>query len=209
MSNIQTYTVDLDNPSDIKKHISRLQKHRKHKLQILGYTQISFNGNKHNFEKILPIFEELIYSVTIEPGNYYVYAHTDPRKKLRARDSIKDAWLALINPNILYKPFYIGKGIKDRYLDFNRNDSHRKIRTAIKQSNMDIAPILLFEGVSESCALSLEEALIDGLGLISLCSEHGYLTNLDEGRNSLYRRSMYSKKVQNIVRLNKFNLEKV
>lgn len=91
---------------------------------------------------------------------------------------------------INHVPFYIGKGTGDRLYQFDRNDSHRKIRSRIKDEGKEIVSIKLIENVSETEAFVLESKLIDILGL-KATSKHGLLVNLDEGLLPNERRSLY------------------
>ena len=102
-----------------------------------------------------------------------------------------------------FVPFYVGKGQGNRWLDFNRNDSHRKIRSTLVKQNKDIHSVKVVENLTEGQALSIESKLIDILGLKSI-SPHGLLVNLDEGKDALIRRKNYSKGVLSIVKKNGF-----
>jgi hypothetical protein len=195
--NKKTLIVDLDDISDLKANITFLQKKRKNLLQKLGYTHINFMGSKTNIEKILPIIEEIyltdisnLYKEKDNLEKYYVYLHCDTTKPLQILKSLKDYWLA-IKFKINYQPFYVGKGTGNRYLDTNRNDSYRKIKTNIEKSQKEISIIKIKENISEIEALSIESKLIDILGLKAL-SQEGYLVNLDEGFFPIERRKLYN-----------------
>ena len=195
--------VDETNPSDLKRVITFLQKKRKKLLEQVGYMPTHFAGSKRNITQVLDILDRFISLVDIVPGDYYVYAHTNPLQGLNPSAKAKDAWLLTINPQMKFRPIYIGKGKGPRVFDLNRNDSHRKIRAKVRQKGSDLEPVILFDKVDEGSALALEEILIDTLGLISLCPEHGYLTNLDEGKQVNVRRSLYDKEMMQLLRLNK------
>ncbi len=205
--NLKTYTVDIDDPSDLKRLTLNLSSMRNKLLAEKGYKAVTFNSSKLNMDNVLPLLEG-IWNADISSlyekdfsTNYYVYAHCDPRKKLTAKYNLKHLFLALKFPNIVYEPFYIGKGTGTRYLQLNRNDSHRKIRTNLISKNLEIEPILLMEGLSEYESLSYESKLIDILGLKSL-SSFGLLTNLDEGLNKESRRKLYSFECQRVINKN-------
>lgn len=195
--------VNEKDPTDLKRVITYLQKKRKKLLLDLGYNGIRFNGSNRNFEDIMNILDRFISIIDIQPGNYYVYAHTNPLVKLTPASNVKDAWLLTLCSNLRYRPFYIGKGTGNRLNNLSRNDSHRKIRTKIKEKGLDIEPVILFNNLSEQSALAIEEVLIDTLGLISLCPKHGLLVNLDEGRDPRNRRlSYYDKDMKQLLKLN-------
>lgn len=188
--------VNWDNPSDIKKAISKLQFRRKNLLRQLGYDEIKFDGSKYNMDNLLPLFEDIwntdlseIYP-NIGSKNYYVYAHCNPLIKLSSKKDIKQLFLA-IKFNLEFLPFYIGKGTGNRFNELNRNDSHKKIRQSIKSKGKEIVPIKLIDNLTEGKALEYEAKLIDILGLISL-SKYGLLVNLDESKESIFRRSLYT-----------------
>lgn len=191
----KTIEIDLDNPSDLKRNITFLQKRRKELLSELGYSEIYFNGSKNNSEKLLPLFDQMLntdlnYQEKDMNNSYYVYFHCNPLKPLTVKKDIKHLFLAKTFHNLKYEPFYVGKGTAERFKDFNRNDSHRKIRTQIVKFKQEIVPVKIFENLTESKALELETKLIDILGLMCL-SKHGILCNLDEGMNSNNRINRY------------------
>lgn len=188
--------VDFDCPSDIKKVISRLQKRRKKLLRSLGYDEVYFNGSKHNMDTLLPLMEGILatdlsslYPTSTSQESFYVYVHCNPLVPLDVRNNIKHLLLAS-RFRLTYTPFYVGKGMGDRYLKLKRNDSHRKIRTSILKKGSDVVATKIAEDLMESEALQLESKLIDILGLSSL-SKHGMLVNLDEGSCARQRRRLY------------------
>jgi hypothetical protein len=205
MANIKTLTVDLDDPSDIKKQISYLQKKRKQLLEGLGYNGCLLNGNKVHLDSSLDLLQEFLKNISIVTGDYYVYAHCNPTKKLEPKTNAKDAWLLINYPHLPSRPFYIGKGTGSRYKNLTRNDSHRKIRSSLLKQEKDVVTILLINGISEQSALAIEEALIDVLGIAAL-SPHNFLVNLDEGSGYRGRRASYSKEQLTYLKSNKFIL---
>lgn len=199
----KTFTIDYDNPSELKKLITKLQKRRKTILRNLGYNEINFNSSKFNIDNLLPILNSFIDRINIKKGNYYIYFHCNPLTKLDIKSNIKDMWLALKFPLLNNKPFYVGKGIKNRAYDLSRNDSHRKIRSSIKKYNKDIDVKIVIDNISEESALFIEGAIIEVLGLKSL-SNTGYLVNLDEGKDRLSIRETYPSNMLKVLKSNKF-----
>jgi hypothetical protein len=210
---IKNFSVDIDNPSDIKKTISILQKLRKNKLRSLGYHQSNFQGSKWNYSDLYPAIELIynsdissLYSSITESNNreYYVYVHCDSTKKLSVARDIREYFLAT-KFNLKYMPFYVGKGTRNRFLDFNRNDSHRKIRTSILKRRKDIEAIKICENLTETEALMIESKIIDILGS-KHTSKFGMLINLDEGKLSVERRNLYGKssKIKHLLKMNGF-----
>jgi hypothetical protein len=175
--------VDFDDPKDLKKVISGLQIRRKDLLRKLGFNEIRFNGSKYNIDNILPEFNRMLDSVNIESGDNYVYFHCNPYRKLDVSGNVKHLFLASRFNNITHEPIYVGKGIGDRYLDLNRNDSHRKIRSIIRRKGQDLIPVKIIENISERTALELENVFMYSLGLKAL-SQYGLLCNLIENDNS-------------------------
>jgi hypothetical protein len=118
---------------------------------------------------------------------YYVYAHLDPSKSIAIGNNAKSTFAATFG--MKYRPIYIGKGIGDRYLDLNRNETHRKIRQKLKSCGKDLIPFKIKEGLSEKEALCLESKFIDIFGVIG---KTGTLVNLDEGVNAKERQKYYA-----------------
>jgi hypothetical protein len=200
----KTFEIDWDDPSDIKKHSSLLLCRRKKLLQDLGYSGVSFSNSKYHCDTFLPVLNEMydsdfthLYEDSSAKKAFYVYAHCNPLKKLHAKHDLKHLFLALRFPLLTHEPFYIGKGYGDRFLDFNRNDSHRKIRQQLLKSGKDLLPVKLEEKLNEAEALNKESHLIDILGL--LCYK-GILTNLDEGERATERRRLYRQDEKNYVK---------
>jgi hypothetical protein len=182
---IKTITYDDNNPVELKKLIHKLSIRRSRVLKKIGFNGINFNGSRVHADTVLPIFEE-IYNLDISSiyqnldisNTYYVYFHCDPRKKLNIRTDLKHYFLA-IKFNLTHVPFYVGKGTGSRWIDFCRNDSHRKICSSILKENLEILSVKISSELTECDALALESKLIDILGLKSL-SSNGMLFNLDE-----------------------------
>lgn len=208
---IRSIDVNWDDPCDLKKKITFLQKRRKNILRNLGYDEIYFNGSKYNIGSILPVLNQmfeldisLLYETEHTDNKYYVYAHCNPFKPLDVKNNIKHLFLASKFPALRYEPFYIGKGKDSRYLDLNRNDSHRKIRQGIEKFGKVVDVKILLSGLTNKNSLCYESKLIDILGL-KCYSQHGLLVNLDEGIENEKRRSMYEGEVsRKILKRNGF-----
>lgn len=211
MQNLISFTVDKNDPSDLKKHISLLQDYRRKRLRALGYSQAKFHLTKYNFKTVMVMIDSILdanidscFDETSQSRNYYVYLHCNPLEEINVRHDVREVFLAS-KFNVRYRPFYVGKGTGNRYLDFNRNDSHRKIRTSIIRKDKEVASMKIKENLSEVEALSLESKLIDILGL-KVFSPGGYLVNLDEGGEPVKRRSLYPKSAHRLLELNKLRL---
>jgi hypothetical protein len=136
--------------------------------------------------------------------SYYVYVHCHPDMKLNIQNNLKHLFLAS-QFGLSLVPIYVGKGVGNRFSELDRNDSHRKIRSALKKKNKDLIPIKIAEGLTEGQALAIESKLIDILGLMSL-SKEGLLVNLDEGVAYDIRRKLYPEGCEKILTQNKFIL---
>jgi hypothetical protein len=204
--------VDYNDISDLKRAITKLQFRRKNLLRKLGYDQINFNGSKYAFSKIVPVFESILDcdTVSIYEGSaerkFYVYVHCDPMRPLKVRSEVRHFLLAS-RFGLKFEPFYVGKGVGDRLLDTDRNDSYRKLKTKITRFGKEIVIAKVAVGMTEPEALSLESKLIDVLGLRCL-SGCGILVNLDEGVDAVKRRATYPKSVylNRVLRRNGFSI---
>ncbi|MFI5260836.1 MAG: hypothetical protein ACHQU0_03515 [Candidatus Paceibacteria bacterium] len=117
---------------------------------------------------------------------YCVYAHLDPcRKVVIERDGVTTFAATL---GMEFWPFYIGKGTGDRWQQFNRNETHRKVRERISLLSRAPVAMKIADGLTESEALQRESKLIDIFGLIT---SGGKLCNLDEGLCPEQRREFY------------------
>jgi hypothetical protein len=116
-----------------------------------------------------------LYPREEETGEYYVYAHVDPRGK--AFITSEDA-----GGNYGGQPFYIGKGVGNRAYDLKRNEGHGKtIREILKMKFPPTSIVnILFSGLSEQKALEIEAKLIYFFGIQYSKKRKGWLVNLTE-----------------------------
>jgi len=178
---LKEFTIDWDNTTDIKKHISILQKRRKLLLvNTSSYTPIHFGVSKHNLHDLMHIFEFLMcqtpFNEADESGLYYTYVHCDPTQKLNPTKDVRD-YLLITKYGLTHKPIYVGKGTGTRCFNLNRNEGHRKIRTYIKSKDKELIVVKVKENLSEQLALFEEQKLILFLGL-SVVNQSGMLVNL-------------------------------
>lgn len=161
------------------------------RLSNVQYTK-EIERNTKLLDAIYEIFHTDISSIfenaSSEP-NFYVYAHCNPLLRINARKGAKHIFCAT-ELQLKHIPFYIGKGIGDRYSQLNRNEGHRKIKQLIESANKSVGVVKIFEGLTEAEALACESKLIDILGLKQL-NEYNFLINLDEGHKAEQRRALY------------------
>lgn len=116
-----------------------------------------------------------LYPRETEIGEYYVYAHVDPRNKpfITSEDA---------GGNYGGRPFYIGKGIDNRAFDLKRNEGHGKTIKEILTNKWPSSSIvnILFKGLSEQKALEIESKLIYFFGTQFSMIEKGWLVNLTQ-----------------------------
>lgn len=116
-----------------------------------------------------------VYPRDTEEGEYYVYAHIDPRKKPFI--TTEDA-----GGNYGGMPFYIGKGIGSRAFQLKRNEGHGKTIREIIKNNWPKSSIvnILFKNLSEQKAFEIEAKLIYFFGTQFSMIRPGPLVNLDQ-----------------------------
>ncbi len=188
--------IDWDDISELKKLSHKINNRRKVLLNNLGFSGINFATSKVNLIDVLPAFNSMLDTdcnhlfTGSSLNKYYVYFHTDPTESLKIQQDIKHFFLASRFPELKYVPFYVGKGVNNRYLDLNRNDFHRKIRTKLIRVNLDIIPVIIAKNLTEPDALALEAKLVDILGL-KCFSDNSMLVNLDECSNKEDRWNCY------------------
>lgn len=115
-------------------------------------------------------------------GDYYVYAHVDPRKpKFEPGKNFGGA--------LPGTPFYIGKGIGSRAYDLKRNEGHGKILRQLLALDYKPEHIvkIMFDGLSEQKAYELEAKLIYFFGTIfNKTKKHGCLVNLEVPKTPVF-----------------------
>lgn len=210
--NLETFTVDTDSVVELNKLRQKLQS----KIDLI-YNKSSADKNKRltnkekeqiqkdKFEACYSILETNIshlysdISSSLDSNNiYYVYAHLDTTNVINNKKSAKLMFCAALG--LEYIPFYIGKGVGDRHLDLNRNDTHRKVRSKCKAAGKDIESKIIFNNLTEQEAFEIESKLIDILG--SITYKNGLLVNLDEGHKNKERKLLYK---DQLIILNKIN----
>lgn len=147
------------------------------------------HGNPESHEQYLPPLIKQdwgsIYARDTDDGDYYVYAHVDPRLKLFVTS--EDA-----GGNYGGQPFYIGKGIGNRAFDLKRNEGHgKKIRDILKDGYRDFnISRILFKNLSEQKAFEIEAKLIHFFGTAFSLNRKGTLLNLDEPKTPHFQGKM-------------------
>lgn len=126
------------------------------------------------------------YESKLDRTRSYVYAHCDSSKPLQKFNALHDFLLSI---GLTHLPFYVGKGVGDRWLDVNRNDTHTKMKQKIAALGVSITPCKIIEGLTDYQALAYESKLIDILGLRV---NGGHLVNLDEGKLRKDRHKLYT-----------------
>ncbi len=118
---------------------------------------------------------KIIYPREEETGEYYVYAHVDPR--LSVFVTTEEA-----GGNYGGRPFYIGKGLGNRAFDLKRNEGHGKTIKEILDTKYPPSSIvrILFSGLSEQKAFEIEAKLIYFFGIQFSVNEKGWLVNLTQ-----------------------------
>ncbi len=119
-------------------------------------------------------------------GEFYVYAHIDPRKP----DFTPGKNFGGLLPGT---PFYIGKGTGQRAYDLKRNEGHGKVLRELL--SLDYKPehivFIMFDGLSENKAYELEAKLIYFFGTIFQKNRSkGVLVNLDIPKIPDYKKEM-------------------
>ena len=116
-----------------------------------------------------------LYPRETDCGEYYVYAHVDPRFQTFKSDLEGGG-------NYGGRPFYIGKGIGHRAFDLKRNQGHGKIIKEILDDGYDANDIvkIIFSGLSEQKSFEIEAKLIYYFGIKYSKKRKGWLINLTE-----------------------------
>lgn len=126
------------------------------------------------------------YESKLDRKRSYVYAHCDSSAPLNENNALHSF---LITLGLTHMPFYVGKGVGDRWLDVNRNDTHRKMKQKLSALGLSIKPVVLLRELTNYTALAYESKLID---IIGLRIHGGHLVNLDEGKLRKDRHKLYT-----------------
>jgi len=104
-------------------------------------------------------------------NNYYIYIYLDPRKFEK---------YCYENFSFLYKPFYVGKGLNNRYKEIGENrrsDYFMKKINKIKKSGLEPIVFKLYENLNEEESLYKETELINEINI----KNPGILVNMTDG----------------------------
>jgi hypothetical protein len=156
--------------------IERIRLFNSHWLASIPFKTIPCPHNREPYLSSLLLQDwRHLYQREIDHGEYYVYAHVDPRLKVFV--TTEDA-----GGNYGGKPFYIGKGTGNRAYDLKRNEGHGKtIKEVIRAAySADNIVRILFSNLSEQKALEIESKLIYFFGTQFSVSKKGWLVNLSE-----------------------------
>lgn len=126
------------------------------------------------------------YESKLDRKRSYVYAHCDSSAPLHENNALHSFLMSL---GLTHMPFYVGKGVGDRWLDINRNDTHRKMKQKLAALGLEIKPVILVSEVTSYQALAYESKLID---IVGLRINGGHLVNLDEGKLRKDRHKLYT-----------------
>ena len=129
---------------------------------------------------------------------YYVYVYLDPRKK---GEFIYGEY------KFDYEPFYVGKGINNRYLKHlteNEQDTENlfKFRTIEKIKAKNLLPIItkVVADIEESEAYKIESELIKLIG--RRCDKSGCLTNIvTDAKPPINYKTLTKKVIKKIIQL--------
>lgn len=118
---------------------------------------------------------------------HYVYAHCDSTKPVFGSRLGRARFASELG--LEFWPFYIGKGVGNRFESLERNETHKKVRQMLSSVGKEVHVVKLAERLTERQALALESKLIDIFGLRTV---GGLLVNLDEGAAPSKRRALYA-----------------
>lgn len=196
----KTFTLDWSNLEDVSR-VFRASKCRYFELKrIATGTPSRKERQRLLFDACQTIWHtdiSAVYPAASGPADYYVYAHLDPTKRIVVGCNGVRTFAATIGFSCW--PFYIGKGTGDRWIDFNRSETHRKSRQRMLSLGKQPLAVKVASGLHEVEALQCESKLIDIFGLIT---SGGLLCNLDEGLQPIQRRNLYSAAYRALCRLN-------
>jgi hypothetical protein len=197
---MKDFKIDVSSVDDIQKHIQILKsylgsakKADPHFISKNERCRRIFHYCRDIYETdISSLYEDVILD---EERKYYVYVHQNPMYKLNANMK-SGLMLFTATLGLEYMPFYVGKGVGDRWKVMNRNDTYSKVKKLINENNKQVLPKIIADRLTEKEALCIESKLIDIYGIISY---KGTLTNLDEGYKPNERKLFYLDKWKFLV----------
>jgi len=186
---IKTFSIDWDSFDDLNKMFNQI---KSRKCEIDPKRE----GSKRQYFKALfdacsSIWNTDISSLYKDMGldgakEYYVYAHMASDRPIAIGKDGRTTFFASLGPSHI--PFYVGKGIGERFQNTTRNETHRKVKQKLASFGHTIIASKVVDGLTEIEALCYESKLIDIFGLLG---KGGILVNLDEGVKAQERRALY------------------
>lgn len=166
----------------------------KRPLEIPSLLSSQIGGAKYYLPALIRQDWSSCYADAVEEGDFYVYAHVDPRKPAFVGEEKHGG-------NWMGRPFYVGKGAGRRAWDLKRNQGHGLLIKEILAegySPEDIVKVIYFK-LPEQKALELESKLIYFFGTTyDTKRTHGCLLNLDIPRVPLFEGTMIRAPGKNI-----------
>lgn len=129
-------------------------------LEVPSITTSNPDNTKRYLDDLINQDWSSVYEKDDGVGEFYVYAHLDPRERAFVSESKHGGvWIG--------RPFYVGKGCKNRAWDLKRNQGHGITIKQIDSAGFsgDSIVKIIYKNLSESKAYELESKLIYFFGL--------------------------------------------